>query len=905
MTDAITTFAQAEERLAESLPGYESRPQQQALAEAIERAIDSGTPLIAEAGCGCIQGDAEIIVNRGGNGIRRTLRQVVEKFNGGGGRYHWDLSIPTYVQREAEDGTVRLAKLINAWCSGEKFTYTVTTHTGRTIRATDEHPFMTERGWVRLDELMSGDEVHVRGDQRAWRTRLPKPQYVRIFSMQAHPYANRFKNGSAMVPEHRLVAEAARNGMDVVAFVERVRSGEVEGLEFLDPAVWAVHHLNETPTNNELSNLKVMTHAEHHALHAGQGATSHVLYKVVTERVVSVIPHGVEMTYDLEVADDPHNFIANGFVVHNTGKSLATLIPAILSGKRTVISTATKALQDQVANKDLPFLAEHLGVEFTHAILKGRSNYLCKASAYDPKAESVLTISTIRERLVDPEFHGERDDLGFEIPNSDWLNLTVSGDECPGKSSCAWGGDCYAEAAKAKAQASDVVVINHAMLSIDTMLARGDSPGVMLGPYEVLIVDEAHELESYARNAWTTRLTQKTFEQLNSNVRTWTYDNTPDDGPEMDDLLGATALAVGELWSTFEEGRLRHGNVLEHEDQWVGLIQALQLIGERFSSWESRSRDEQQATRWGRIRARIVSTIQRLVDIAIQGDNTLVRWIESEVSRRGQSTLTLKSAPLELGKILNEGLWQHVTPILVSATLEVEGSFAYPAKRVGLEGYTSLNVGTPFSFEDQALLYVPTNIPAPDQANRAAWSSMAIAEMRDLVRASKGRALLLFTSVSQMKTAYEALERFLPYQCLMQGQLPNKKLAEMFKEDVSSVLFATKSFFTGVDFQGDACSLVIIDKLPFPVPTEPLVSAQTELIEARGGNSFGEYVIPEMSLVLIQGFGRLIRTKSDRGVVAILDPRLAKKGYGKRILRSLPKAPLVSDLSAVEAFFGS
>lgn len=1208
----ITTFEQAELRLAESLPGYESRPQQQALARAIEASIVDKTPLLAEAGCGCIQGDAEIIVNRGGGGIRRRLRQVVEKFNGGGGRYPWDLSIPTYVQREAEDGTVRLARLVNAWCSGEKFTYTVTTNTGRTIRATDEHPFMTERGWVRLDELMSGDEVHVRGDQRAGRTRLPKPQYVRIFAMQAHPYANRFKNGSAMVPEHRLVAEAARNGMDVMSFVERVRSGDVEGLEFLDPAVWAVHHLNENPTNNELGNLKVMTHAEHHALHADQGA--HVLYKVVTERVVSVIPHGVEMTYDLEVADDPHNFIANGFVVHNTGKSLATAIPAILSGKRTVISTATKALQDQVAHKDLPFLAEHLGVDFAFALLKGRSNYLCRQAALEPEAERVIEIGRVRERMTDPAFDGERDNLGFELANSEWLALTVSSEECPGRSNCAWGDECYAERAKERAHEADVVITNHALLSIDAQLAQTGVPGVMLGDFEVLIVDECfpagtlvdgrpieqlavgdmvtafdeqsgafvqrrvnrlyrnpmpttmvrvsgagrevvstsnhpywtqrgwvhakdlvigdsiaihgtetsassgddgmhvvqgpthhlgaagcqqlpaeregvlltrtrqsllleaalgstdwraepglvgsyaraeshanprgataslrqagchgasssgsgrerawvdchradavecpgaimdssargedrasspdwvadalqdrlgtpgvdggrrggrsvaqrpgsaaagspqgrvplwarvdrvevleragagfvgdggvhdyvynievdevhtytangvvvhncHELESYARNAWTTRMTQKSFDVLLSNVRTWTRDNVSDFSDEMDDLLGVSAVAVRELWSVFGEGRLRQSVVLEHEDEWVALINSIQAIAARFSAWETKGYDRTQLTRFSRIARRLTSTIQRLVDIVLQADSLIVRWIETETTRRGEKILTLKAAPVELGPILDRCLWSRATPVLVSATLEIDGSFDYPAKRLGVSGFVGLNVGTPFDFGRQARIYVPGHIPAPDAQNRAAWSAMAIAEMRDLVRASDGRALLLFTSTSQMRTAYDSLSQFLPYTCLMQGQLPNKRLAEMFMEDAQSVLFATRSFFTGVDLQGEACSLVVIDKLPFPVPTEPLVSAQTELIEARGGNSFADFVIPEMTLPLIQGFGRLIRTKSDMGVVAILDPRLVTKGYGGRILRSLPPAPRVDSIDQVRTFF--
>lgn len=899
----ISTFEQAEQRLATTLPGYESRPQQQALARAIEASIVDKVPLLAEAGCGCIQGDAEIIVSRGGNGIRRTLRQVVEKFNGGGGRYPWDLSIPTYVQREAEDGTVRLARLVNAWCSGEKFTYTVTTNTGRTIRATDEHPFMTERGWLRLDELVVGDEVHVRGGQSSGRQRHQKPRYVRIFGMQAHPYANRFKNGSAMVPEHRLVAEAARNGLDVVTFVDRVQAGNVEGLEFLDPAVWAVHHLNENPTNNELGNLKVMTHAEHHALHADQGATSHVLYKVVTERVVSVIPHGIEMTYDLEVADDPHNFIANGFVVHNTGKSLATAIPAILSGRRTVIATATKALQDQVAHKDLPFLAEHLGVPFTYALLKGRSNYLCRQAAMEPDAERIVEIGRVRERMAETDFDGERDNLGFEVSNIEWSNLTVSSEECPGRKNCPWGVECYAELAKERANAADVVITNHALLSIDAQLAETGIPGVMLGDFEVLIVDEAHELESYARNAWTTRMTEHTFDNLLSNVRTWTRDNVDQYSDEMDELLAASARAVRELWGVFEEGRLRQSNVLEHEDEWVALINSLQAVAARFSAWETKGYDRIQLTRFGRIARRLGSTVQKLVDIVLQGDSTIVRWIETETTRRNDKILTLKAAPVELGPILARCLWSRATPILVSATLEIDGGFDYPAKRLGVTGFRGLNVGTPFDFGRQARLYVPAHIPAPDAQNRAAWSAMAIAEMRELVRASDGRALLLFTSTSQMRTAFDSLAKFLPYTCLMQGQLPNKKLAERFMEDVQSVLFATRSFFTGVDFQGEACSLVVIDKLPFPVPTEPLVSAQTELIEARGGNSFSEFVVPEMTLPLIQGFGRLIRTKADRGVVAILDPRLITKGYGKRILRSLPPAPKLDTIGEVKAFF--
>jgi ATP-dependent DNA helicase DinG len=289
-------------------------------------------------------------------------------------------------------------------------------------------------------------------------------------------------------------------------------------------------------------------------------------------------------------------------------------------------------------------------------------------------------------------------------------------------------------------------------------------------------------------------------------------------------------------------------------------------------------------------------------------DSTLVRWIETEINvRRKTETVTLKSAPLDLGAILYDAIWQHVdAAVLVSATLAVDGGFEHHGKRLGVpSGFESLNVGTPFDFTTQARLYVPRHIPAPDANGRAAWNAMSVNEIKELVLASKGRALVLFTSIAQMKTAYDILVRTVPYTVLMQGHggLSNKELAARFKEEEDSVLLGTKSFFTGVDLAGDTCSLVIIDKLPFPVPTEPLVSAQTDLIEERGGNSFADFTIPEMVLPLQQGFGRLIRTKRDKGVVAILDPRLVTKGYGKRIIRSLPNSPVVSSLDDVKAFF--
>lgn len=277
--------------------------------------------------CGCIYGDADIVVNRGGNAKHYKLRDVVSRFNGEPGRYAWDSSIPTYVQREA-DGVVRLARLVNAWRSGIKQTYVVTTTSGRTIRATDEHPFLTKRGWLRLDELRPGDQVHVRGDQATGGR--AKANYRRVFRMQHHPFANRWPKGACMVPEHRLVAEATHNALSYDVFLKRVIEGDIEGLEFLDPDRWEVHHRDHNPLNNELSNLLILTPEEHQLYHAEAGSKNNVLYKIVLEEIVSVDPYGMEETYDLEVEDDPHNFLADGFVVHNTGKSVGAVALAVL-----------------------------------------------------------------------------------------------------------------------------------------------------------------------------------------------------------------------------------------------------------------------------------------------------------------------------------------------------------------------------------------------------------------------------------------------------------------------------------------------------------------------------------------------------------------------------------------------
>lgn len=297
---------------------------------------DLGVPMkravLLEGPFGCLAGDAKISINRGGKGYEIKIQDLVRRFNGEDARYSWDPSIPTMVQREMPDGTIRLGQVASAWCSGRKSTYTVTTETGRSVRATAEHPFLTDHGWLRLDQIVVGDLIHVRGSQSGGsgtqRDRGERRKYRSLSVGPHHPYGKGIgSNKGWHVAEHRLVVEAADNGLTLPEYLIQLKAGQIEGLKFLDPTEWAVHHVDEDTLNNELSNLEKVRHRDHHLQHV-EGTVRHVLYKVATERVSSITPYREEMTFDIEVIGDPRNFVANGFVVHNSGKTLAAYLTA-------------------------------------------------------------------------------------------------------------------------------------------------------------------------------------------------------------------------------------------------------------------------------------------------------------------------------------------------------------------------------------------------------------------------------------------------------------------------------------------------------------------------------------------------------------------------------------------------
>lgn len=585
-----------------------------------------------------------------------------------------------------------------------------------------------------------------------------------------------------------------------------------------------------------------------------------------------------------------------------TGKSFGYLIPAILSGKRVIVSTATKALQDQVAFGDLPFLQANLGVEFTAAILKGRSNYLCLNKAL--AAEGVTSLATILRAAEREGFTGERDDLGVDIPDTDWWKVSADSDDCSALGCKNEPEGCFAEQARRRAREAQIVVVNHALLFTDLMVkVVTNGNGSMLGEYDAVILDEAHEAEEYASNTLGFTLRQGGIIHLVTQARNLARildGDLQDEGAEV--LTAATAL-----WEALEPGRLRARQFAASFDQWDRLARALYTLSAGVDALRRSAEAAGLEKRHALLARRADGMAARFANLITAEHDELVRWVEEETRRGGDRQKVIKSAPIEVGPYLAEHLWSSTTAILTSATMKERNTFDYISGRLGLTDYLGLDVGTPFSFSEQSVLYVPdVRYPAPAGASRSAWESRSFVTMIDLIKASQGRALLLFTSVAQMRAAHAFIAPKVPYTCYIQGQaaMSRQQIVDGFKADTHSVLFGTRSFFTGVDFQGDTLSLVVMDKLPFPVPTEPVTEARCEAIKARGGNDFSDYVMPVMALTLKQGFGRLIRHRSDRGVVAILDPRLRSKGYGKQILNSLPEARRTEVLAEVEGFFG-
>ncbi len=599
------------------------------------------------------------------------------------------------------------------------------------------------------------------------------------------------------------------------------------------------------------------------------------------ERVVAELPGGGEARHGqremadavrLGIAERKHVAVQAGT---GTGKTLAYLVPAILSGRTTVVATATKALQDQLAGKDLPFLQEHLGQPFEWAVLKGRSNYLCMqrlAEMVTGGDEEQLALDGLAERAPAEEIlhlttwaatsrSGDRAELDVEPSERAWSAVSVSARECPGAARCPSGGICFAEAARNKALEADVVVVNLHLYSLD--LGMG---GVMLPEHELVVIDEAHQLEDIVSATFGVELTGGRFTDLARRVR----------GVIADDQLPA---------GVDDAGRLLTEALRPHRDRRIkgglpdGLAGAITVARGRVESVLAAARNvPSDAPEETRARAlRIVQSSGFLLEAlaaAEQVNVDQVMWVEGT-----DANPVLRVAPLDVADLLPQVLWEKRTTVLTSATLP-----ARLPSRLGVASaqITELDVGSPFDYETHALLYCAAHLPDP---RNPAYVEALTDELGDLIEAAGGRTLALFTSFRVLDEAAAALQIRLDVPILTQRDLPKARLLEQFTADESTCLFATMGFWQGVDVPGASLSLVAIDRIPFPRPDEPLLQARRE---RAGSDAFGLIDLPRAATLLAQGAGRLIRTADDVGVVAVLDPRLAKAGYRWDMIQALP-----------------
>jgi ATP-dependent DNA helicase DinG len=575
-----------------------------------------------------------------------------------------------------------------------------------------------------------------------------------------------------------------------------------------------------------------------------------------------------------------------------TGKSLAYLVPALLSGKRIVVATATKALQDQLLTKDVPSAARALGRSVRCAVLKGRQNYLCRrslhglellggsADALFGSSEDAAAYELLRNWIERTE-SGDRAEAPFEPSASLWADLAVGADRCR-KRSCVFAGTCFSEGARERAAEAELVIANHALYFADVALRgrSGEGAGV-LPEHDAVIFDEAHRLEDAAATWFGGRVALGGIRQLERDVeRSCREARVAAPARPLADLDRNAVAALQALEPERGRRRLTEQDLEPALDRMFALLEALGTLGEALQG----SGEDLDA-----LARRALATADDLETCLAVDDPDRVSWAEPGA---------LAWAPVDVSALLRDGLWGDAgTAVLVSATLEP----AFLRARLGLDDAREVVFHSPFDFREQALLYVPTRLPEP----RTPGYYTAIAEeVLALCRLSQGRALVLTSSYRALEELRERVGKRLPYSVLCQGDAPRERLLGEFRDDVQSVLFATSTFWQGIDVQGESLSLLVIDKLPFAAPGDPLIEARCERIVRDGGDWFAGYALPSAVLQLRQGFGRLIRSHADCGVVAILDPRLRTRSYGRRFIEALPSCPLAADLTDVAAFFG-
>ena len=577
-----------------------------------------------------------------------------------------------------------------------------------------------------------------------------------------------------------------------------------------------------------------------------------------------------------------------------TGKTFAYLIPVLESGRRVIVSTGTRNLQDQLFRKDLPFLAERAGFAVSACLMKGRDNYLCRYRFAQFQREPLFEIRDERRFLpslaswsaVTPS--GDRAEVG-ELPDDLrlWRDINARADTCTG-SRCPEYDLCWLTKVKRQAQQAQIVVVNHHLFFAD--LAVRTAYGAVLPDYDTVIFDEAHQLEEIATLYFGTSVSSNQLEELARDVEKASKAKGGGGAAALRDaardffLPIRGAIGRGSGRQKFEPAE-RGGVELTRE--WNLLAKSLEEIAKP----QGRAGENEAVE----MRARDLS--EQLAAVIRRDASGYVYGMEG----RGRGNVILSAAPVEVGDLLRTSLFDRLRAcVLTSATLSVGGTFDFFRARLGLTGVESMIVESPFDHARQAVLYLPRGMPEPREDGFFARSMEEIEALLDI---TEGRAFLLFTSHAALARARERLAEADRWPLLVQGEGSRAALLESFKTTPRAVLLGTSSFWHGVDVPGEALSLVVIDKLPFDVPGDPLVAARIERIRETGGNPFVEYQTPLAVLDLKQGLGRLLRTRGDRGILTVLDPRLTTKAYGKTFLKSLPPYPVLRDRAAAEAFF--
>ena len=601
-----------------------------------------------------------------------------------------------------------------------------------------------------------------------------------------------------------------------------------------------------------------------------------------------------------EAIDNGETLIAEAGT--GTGKTFAYLLPALLSGKRVIVSTGTKTLQDQLYQKDLPLLRNALDLPVRTALLKGRTNYLClyraEGAQVDPRFDRPGTAEQLQaiRQWAGVTANGDISELA-EVPNDApiWSRATSTADNCLGQE-CPQFDDCFLMAARRRAQEAELLVVNHHLLMADMALKEGGF-GEVLPTADAYVLDEAHQLPEVAAQFFGLSVSSRQFQDLIRDTHA-EYLREAGDQPALLDRLDVLRKAVQDFRLALGAGgqRASWATVAENADVTEALSdmqEAMQALEAVLETLAERGRGLESCHR----RAGEIGSLLRRFAEGEAEDH--VQWFETY-----QQAFILRLTPLDVGQQFQGRMNRHKAAwIFTSATLSVNGGFEHFRSRLGLSADAgTLRVDSPFDYANNALLYAPGGMPEP---NSPAFTEAFLARAEEVIRASGGRAFVLFTSHRALRQAAEVFRNDLPYPVLVQGDASQNHLLEQFREAGNAVLLGTSSFWEGVDVKGEALSAVIIDRLPFASPSDPVTQARIDFLKRNQGNAFRDYQLPQAVIALRQGVGRLIRDQADYGVLMIGDPRLTGRSYGRQFLNSLPPMGRTRDINVVRSFFGA